>query len=125
MSIVRALQSILLLLVSNRYTQDYTAINLTKLDVLDTFPSIKVAIAYVTSKGERLTSFPADLNLLEKCTVEYQDFPGWQSSTQGIREWSKLPENAQKYVDFIGSTIGVKIGYIGTGPDREDMIVRK
>ena len=103
----------------------YTSINLTKLDVLDTFPLIRVAVAYCTSNGEKLTSFPADLSLLDKCTVEYIDFPGWQSSTKGLRTWSNLPLQAQRYVEFIETSIAIKIGYIGTGPNREDMIIRE
>ncbi len=103
----------------------YTSINLTKLDVLDTFSSIRVAVAYCTANGEKLTSFPADLSLLEKCTVEYIDFPGWQNSTKGVRAWSDLPSQAQRYVEFIEASLGIKVGYIGTGPNREDMIIRE
>ena len=102
----------------------YTSINLTKLDVLDTFPLIRVAVAYHTSNGQKLTSFPADLSLLDKCTVEYVDFPGWQSSTKGLRTWSNLPLQAQRYIEFIQTSLAVKIAYIGTGPNREDMIIR-
>ncbi|KAI1815499.1 adenylosuccinate synthetase [Poronia punctata] len=102
----------------------YTTINLTKLDVLDTFATIRVAVAYITPDGERITSFPADLNFLEKCTPEYVDFEGWQTSTQGLRKWSDLPVQAQKYIELIESSLGIKIGYIGTGKDREDMIIR-
>lgn len=102
----------------------YTSINLTKLDVLDTFPSIRVGVAYCTANGEKFTSFPADLSVLDKCTVEYVDFPGWQSSTKGVRVWSDLPSPAQRYVGFIETSLGIKVGYIGTGPNREDMIIR-
>ena len=103
----------------------YTSLNLTKLDVLDSFPIIQVAVAYITPEGEKLTSFPADLSLLDKCTVEYVDFQGWQSSTKGARTWSHLPLQAQKYIEFIESLVGVKVVYIGTGQDREDMIFRE
>lgn len=102
----------------------YTSINLTKLDVLDTFPTILVATAYITPGGGKLTSFPADLSLLEKCTVEYLEFEGWQSSTKGARAWADLPVQAQKYIELISSSVGVKVTYIGTGPDREDMVFR-
>ncbi|KAL1870553.1 hypothetical protein VTK73DRAFT_2561 [Phialemonium thermophilum] len=102
----------------------YTCLNLTKLDVLDTFPTIRIATAYITPDGEKLTSFPADLSLLEKCTVEYIDFEGWQTSTRSIRNWSDLPVQAQKYIELIESYVGVKVTYVGTGQDREDMILR-
>ncbi|KAI1768211.1 adenylosuccinate synthetase [Hypoxylon sp. FL1150] len=103
----------------------YTTFNLTKLDVLDSFPTIRVGVAYITPNGERLTSFPADLSLLEKCEVEYVDFEGWQSSTKGVRQWNDLPPQAQKYIQYIESAVGVKVAYIGTGQDRNDMIIRQ
>ncbi|KAI2626180.1 adenylosuccinate synthetase [Xylaria nigripes] len=102
----------------------YTTINLTKLDVLDTFSTIRVAVAYTTPDGQRITSFPADLDFLETCIPEYIDFEGWQCSTQGLRTWSDLPPQAKKYIELIESELGIKVGYIGTGKDREDMIVR-
>ena len=103
----------------------YTSLNLTKLDVLDTFSTIQVAVAYMSPDGEKLTSFPADLNILNNCTVQYETLQGWESSTKGARTWAQLPPQAQKYVEFIESSVGVKIVYIGTGPDREDMIFRE
>ncbi|KAI1771937.1 adenylosuccinate synthetase [Hypoxylon cercidicola] len=103
----------------------YTSFNLTKLDVLDTFPTIRVGVAYITPSGERLTSFPADLSLLENCEVEYVDFQGWQSSTKGVRKWDDLPPQAQKYIEYIESAVGVRVAYVGTGQDRDDMIIRQ
>ncbi|KAI4869664.1 adenylosuccinate synthetase [Hypoxylon rubiginosum] len=103
----------------------YTSFNLTKLDVLDTFPTIRVGVAYITPSGERLTSFPADLSLLENCEVEYVDFQGWQSSTKGVRQWNELPPQAQKYIEYIESAVGVKVAYVGTGQDRDDMIIQQ
>ncbi|OAA65662.1 adenylosuccinate synthetase [Niveomyces insectorum RCEF 264] len=102
----------------------YTAINLTKLDVLDTFPVIRVATAYIAPDGKRVTTFPADLNELETYEVEYTDVEGWQTSTEGVRSWEGLPPQAQKYVALIEEYVGVKVTWVGTGRDREDMIVR-
>ncbi|ROW14610.1 hypothetical protein VPNG_03143 [Cytospora leucostoma] len=102
----------------------YTSLNLTKLDVLDSFETIRVGVAYITADGQRLTSFPADLSLLENCTVEYVDLPGWQSSTKGVRTWEGLPPQAQKYIEWIESAAGVKCTYIGTGQDRDEMVIR-
>jgi adenylosuccinate synthase len=104
---------------------DYTALNLTKLDVLDDFDELKVAVAYKYN-GETLASFPADLEVLDKVEVVYETLPGWKSKTSGCTKWEELPENARKYVQFIEDFLGhgLKIKYIGTGPDREHMIVR-
>lgn len=115
-------------LVVVRYSHavnDYTAVNLTKLDVLDAFPEIKVAVGYADGEtGEALESFPAGIRQLSKVTVRYETLPGWQSSTTSVRKWDELPENARKYVEYIEKFVGVKVGWIGTGPAREDMIVR-
>ncbi|KAK7749017.1 Adenylosuccinate synthase [Cytospora paraplurivora] len=86
--------------------------------------TIRVGVAYITADGQRLTSFPADLSLLENCTVEYVDLPGWQSSTKGVRTWEGLPPQAQKYIEWIESAAGVKCTYIGTGQDRDEMVIR-
>ena len=101
----------------------YDAINLTKLDILDTFPTIQVATSY-SYKGQELQSFPADLDVLENMEVKYESLPGWEQSTVGLKKWDELPENARKYVEFIEKFVGVKVKYIGTGPGRESMIVR-
>ncbi|KAK3717738.1 Adenylosuccinate synthase [Vermiconidia calcicola] len=101
----------------------YDALNLTKLDVLDSFKEIKVATAY-QHNGQQLPSFPADLDILENMEVEYDTLPGWESSTVGLKTWDELPENAKKYVHYIEEFVGVKVKYIGTGPGRESMIVR-
>jgi adenylosuccinate synthase len=103
----------------------YDAINLTKLDILDDFDEIKIATEYTnTSNGQKITSFPADLSVLENLEVNYVTLPGWKSNTVGMRKWEDLPENARKYVQYIEDFVGVRIKYIGTGPGNENMIIR-
>ncbi|KAM0521126.1 hypothetical protein ACHAPE_002599 [Trichoderma viride] len=101
----------------------YTSLNLTKLDVLDTFETIKIAIAY-TIDGEELDSYPADLNILNQAEVVYHEMPGWQKPTTNARTYDDLPKEARDYVEYIEKFVGVKIKYIGTGPDRDAMIQR-
>ncbi|UKZ65082.1 uncharacterized protein TrAtP1_006284 [Trichoderma atroviride] len=101
----------------------YTSLNLTKLDVLDTFETIKIAIAY-TIGGEELDSYPADLNILNQAEVVYHEMPGWQKPTTNARTYDDLPKEARDYVEYIEKFVGVKIKYIGTGPDRDAMIQR-
>lgn len=102
---------------------DYTALNLTKLDILDDFEEIKIATGY-TYNGQPLESFPANLDILEGVEVTYQTFPGWQKPTTGAKAFYDLPANARKYIEFIEHFVGVKVRYIGTGPARESMILR-
>jgi adenylosuccinate synthase len=101
----------------------YTQLNITKLDVLDTLEEIRVATAYKVN-GEQLPGFPADLDAMEKLEIVYKTFPGWQSSTTGCKTWADLPERAREYVSYIEGEVGVPVKWIGTGPRREDMIVR-
>ncbi|EXK35183.1 adenylosuccinate synthetase [Fusarium oxysporum f. sp. lycopersici 4287] len=101
----------------------YDSLNLTKLDVLDTFETIKIAIAYKID-GEELDSYPADLEILNRAEVVYHEMPGWQKPTTNARTFYDLPRAARDYVEYIEKFVGVKIKYIGTGPDREAMIQR-
>ncbi|KAI0159855.1 Adenylosuccinate synthetase [Xylariaceae sp. FL1272] len=101
----------------------YTALNLTKLDVLDTFETVKIAIAYKV-EGEELDSYPANLGILDSAEVVYHEMPGWQKPTTDIKTFEELPKEARDYVEYIEKFIGVKIKWIGTGPDREAMIKR-
>ena len=103
----------------------YTAINLTKLDILDKFPKLKIAVAYKNPEtGEEIASFPADLELLGRVDVVYHEMEGWNTSTTHAKDFNELPPQAQAYVKFIEDFVGVRITWIGTGPKREDMIVR-
>lgn len=102
---------------------DYTSINLTKLDVLDDFEQIKLATSYKL-RGNEIDYFPANLLDLGEVEVQYETMPGWQTSTTKTRKYEDLPENARKYIERIEKFVGVPIKYIGTGPDRADMITR-
>ncbi|KAF5963845.1 adenylosuccinate synthetase [Fusarium coicis] len=93
------------------------------LDVLDTFETIKIAIAYKID-GEELDSYPADLDILNRAEVVYHEMPGWQKPTTNVRTYYDLPRAAREYVEYIEKFVGVKIKYIGTGPDRGAMIQR-
>ncbi|KAJ3082462.1 hypothetical protein HK102_001664 [Quaeritorhiza haematococci] len=95
-----------------RYSQminDYTSVNITKLDVLDQLPEIKIGVAY-NYKGQRLESFPSDLSVLEQVTVDYETMPGWQQDISKCRKFEDLPVNAQKYVLRVEELMGVKGG---------------
>ncbi len=90
---------------------------------MDDFDEIKYAKAY-SYNGQVLESFPASLDILEKVDVIYETLPGWKQPTTGVKTYEELPDNAKKYVEAIEGFIGVPIKYIGTGPGREEMILR-
>ena len=79
----------------------YTSLNLTKLDVLDDFDELKVAVQYKLPGGEVLDSFPANLDILDNVEVVYETLPGWKKPTTGAKTYYDLPVNARKYIEFI------------------------
>lgn len=101
----------------------YTKLNITKLDVLDDMPEIRVATAY-KYKGKTLPMFPADLSVLESEDIEivYDVLPGWRTPTSAIRKYEDLPEQALKYLEYIERFVGVPIGWVGVGAGREAML---
>ncbi|KAJ3554000.1 hypothetical protein NPX13_g10735 [Xylaria arbuscula] len=103
----------------------YTSLSLSKLDILDKFPVIKLAVAYRDPEtGEALENFPADPSILKKCEVVYHEMEGWQQQITHVKTFESLPEQARAYVKFIEENCGVFIAWIGTGPSRDDIISR-
>ncbi|XP_007551276.1 adenylosuccinate synthetase isozyme 2 [Poecilia formosa] len=99
----------------------FTALALTKLDILDVFSEIKVGLAYKVD-GEIIPHFPANQEVLQCVEVQYETLPGWKSDTSAARSFEELPENAQKYVRFVEEHVGVPVRWIGVGKSRESMI---
>ncbi|KAI9206665.1 putative ADE12-adenylosuccinate synthetase [Polychytrium aggregatum] len=102
----------------------YTTLNITKLDVLDQLPEIKVAVAY-HYEGKKLDSFPADLTLLSKVDVEYITLPGWKQDISACRTFEALPLNAQLYIKKVEEILETPVEWIGVGPARDAMIRRQ
>jgi adenylosuccinate synthase len=94
----------------------------TKLDVFDTQKEIQVCTGY-RYKGSPVKGMPASAEELAEVTPEYRALPGWQSDTFGVQSAEKLPRAALDYLKFISDFLGVEIGMISTGPDRDATIV--
>jgi adenylosuccinate synthase len=94
----------------------------TKLDVLDKQREIQVCVGY-RYKGSTLREMPAAAEDLAKVTPEYRALPGWLASTEGVRDAARLPAAAADYLRFISEQLGVEIGMISTGPERDAGIV--
>jgi adenylosuccinate synthase len=111
--------------VATRYAAElngFDSVALTKLDVLDALEEIKVCVGYEID-GKRIDTFPAVSYDLAKIKPIYETLPGWQSETLGMTKIQELPENARNYVDFLSNSIGVEIGLISTGPERDQTII--
>lgn len=100
-----------------------TEIALTKMDVLDDFESIKIAVGY-NLDGKLLKSFPADCDSLEKITLDYVQLDGWNQSLAECKTYEQLPQKAQEYIRFIEDFVGVPVSIVSTSPDREGTIIR-
>jgi len=94
---------------------------LTKLDVFDTFESIKVCTAYEL-EGETYTRLPYHQSVLHKVTPVYTEFPGWKCDISGVTSRADLPAEAEAYVAFLEQQIGVPIGPVGVGPGRDQWL---
>jgi len=94
----------------------------TKLDVLDDLAEIPVCVAYKID-GKTTAEVPAQASGFEKIECVYQKLPGWQTSTEGITEFDKLPRQAREYLEFLGKEAGARIGMISTGADRDHTIL--
>ncbi len=111
--------------VATRYAAELNGFNsvaLTKLDVLDALEQIKVCVGYEIN-GERIDTFPAVAQDLREIKPVYETLDGWQSETLGITKIEDLPTKAREYVEFLSNSIGVEIGLISTGPERDQTII--
>jgi adenylosuccinate synthase len=99
-----------------------TGLCMTKLDVLDELKTLRICTGY-KHRGETLTIFPADTEILCECQPIYEDHPGWQTSTFGIQTYEDLPKNARAYLERISELVEVPISIVSTGPGREDTII--
>ena len=111
--------------VATRYgvqAQGATNIALTKLDVLSYMDRIPVCEAYELD-GKRTDEFPFPTRLGDaKPVITYME--GWKQDISGIRKWEDLPEAARKYVEYLETQIGCRIGFVSVGPERDSIILR-
>lgn len=114
-------------LVALNYTHTlnhFSFLAITKLDILDQFDTIKVAVAY-TIDGEETEHFPASCERLQRVKPVYREFPGWKQDISAVQRYQDLPEATKRYLEFIESFVGCPIGIVSVGPDREQTILRE
>ena len=99
------------------------ALALTKLDVLDGLPEVKICTGYRCG-GEALISVPASMPRLANCTPELETLPGWSRPTAGLRRFDELPAEAVRYIERVEELTGVPVAVVSTGSDRHDTIIR-
>ena len=110
--------------VSGRFSveiNDFTGVAVSRLDVLDAFPSLKICTGYKLD-GTLVSHFPTTAQELDRCEPVYEDLPGWQTSTSGARQFRDLPKEAQGYLRRLEALVGCPIDLVGVGPAREQTI---
>lgn len=99
-----------------------TGLAVMKLDVLDECDVVRLGVGY-KKDGVELEVMPYGAEEVAGCEVIYEDFPGWKTSTYGIKEWDKLPAAARSYLKRLSEVAGCSIAAVSTGPDREQTIL--
>jgi adenylosuccinate synthase len=99
-------------------------IALTKLDILDPLPELKICVGYELD-GVRMDRLPAGMNQQARVKPVYETMVGWQASTMGKRSWGELPAQAIKYVKRIEELIECPVTLLSTSPERDDTILMR
>jgi adenylosuccinate synthase len=97
---------------------------ITKLDVLDGAESLKICVGY-SIDGKLSDILPVGAEELALCVPQYEEMPGWQESTVGVKSYDALPRAAREYLERIQERTGVPIDLISTGPERDETIMRR
>jgi adenylosuccinate synthase len=95
---------------------------ITKLDVLDGLPSIKICTSYHVG-AESLALLPSGAEAVAECRPVYEELPGWSENTFGVKSFDALPAAARAYLRRIETLTGVPIAMVSTGPERDETIV--
>ena len=112
----------LVLLKTSIRMNGLTQIALTKADVLNGLPKLKVCVAYECD-GKKLEEFPADWTLIEKCKPVYKEFDGFEIDHEE-KDFDKLSNEAREYIKFVEKELGVPITFVSLGPKRSQTILR-
>jgi adenylosuccinate synthase len=97
------------------------ALFLTKLDILSAFEVIKICTGYAF-EGQPVHYYDLDSYQLGRAKPVYETVNGWHSDIRGIRQFVNLPREAQAYIERVEELVGVKVGWVGNGPEREAVI---
>lgn len=95
-----------------------TSVALTKMDVLDSFPQIKVCTGYLHN-GKLLNNFPIDCDILNDAIPVYETVEGWMTDTSKCLSYNDLPQKAKEYISFIAEKAGMNVTIVSVGPNRE------
>jgi adenylosuccinate synthase len=99
----------------------FSHLAITKLDILTGMPTLKLCVGY-EREGVIFDDLPLGIYEMDMYRPVYQEMPAWDQDLQTARTWDDLPPQAQEYIRTIEEQVGVKIGWISVGPEREQMV---
>lgn len=99
-----------------------SSLAVTKLDVLDGLPEVKICVGY-RFDGKVYDQMPASLRVLSECTPIYETLPGWAEPTRGVSEYDRLPKNARNYLTVLSQKVGCPIDIVSVGSSRSETII--
>ncbi len=103
-------------------TGGISGIAFTKLDVLDGFEWLDIAVAYRLD-GREIRHLPASTTAQARVEPVYERLEGWSDSTRGARSWADLPATAIKYIRRVEELIEAPVALLSTSPERDDTIL--
>jgi adenylosuccinate synthase len=103
-------------------TNGINGLAIMKLDVLDSFDTIKVCVGYQAGK-KTYTQPPMKLSDYDRYEPIYEEFDGWKTSTRGVTTYEDLPLKAKRYLKILEALVETRIDIISTGPERESNII--
>ena len=98
----------------------------TKLDVLDGLPLVKLCVGYRekgASGAPTIDLLPFGAEAVSQLEPVFEEMPGWSDTTAGVRDWDALPLNARRYLERLAQVVGAPIDIVSTGPDRDETIL--
>ncbi len=113
--------------VAGRYSvqvNGFTGLVLTRLDILDGFPSVKICVGYRVD-GKDLDRFPSNTSRLAQCEPVYEELPGWDAPTASATSMEQLPGAAVAYMKRIEELVGCRVQIVSTGASRDETILRE
>lgn len=100
-----------------------TDIALTKLDVLQNLPVLRICVAY-EHKGQYLEYMPQEEGALAEVQPVYEEMPGFEDDITQCMTFDALPDSVQAYVHRIEELVGVRVSIVSVGADRRQTIMR-
>ena len=105
------------------FTNGLSGLCVTKLDVLDGLPEIRICVAYRLD-GKQIDRLPLEPERFQDCEPVYETLQGWAERSAGVTEFDALPKAARAYLARLESLLGIPVDIVSTGPGREAIVFR-